>query len=80
MSWQAVAVCGESRTHGGNGGDGETGRRCSELRTSGRLLDNSVRFLLGLAENETSLLLTMSKNRLAFSENSLRTSRRAHII
>ena len=53
---------------------------CSELRTSGRLLDNRVRFLLGLAENETSLLLTMSKNGLAFSENSLRTSRRAHII
>jgi RNA-directed DNA polymerase len=31
MSWQAVAVCGESRTHGGNGGDGETGRRYRAL-------------------------------------------------
>src|SRR5688500_955435 len=31
MSWRAVAVCGESRTHGGNGGDGETGCRYRAL-------------------------------------------------
>ena len=30
---------------------------CCELRTSERLLDNSARSLLGLTENETSLLL-----------------------
>ena len=26
-SFSGVAVCDESRTHGGNGGDGETGRK-----------------------------------------------------
>jgi hypothetical protein len=31
----------------------------SELRTSERLLDNSTWSLLGLTENETSLLLTL---------------------
>jgi hypothetical protein len=31
MSSQAVAVCGESRMHGGNGGDGETGHRYRAL-------------------------------------------------
>jgi hypothetical protein len=29
MSWQAVAVCGESRMHGGNGGDGKTQFGCA---------------------------------------------------
>jgi len=38
---------------------------CNELRTSGRLLDNSARFLLGLTENIAGVLLTLSKNVLA---------------
>jgi hypothetical protein len=48
------------------GATGSTGGRRSELRTSGRLLDNSVRFLRGSAENETSLLLTIRKHGIAF--------------
>jgi hypothetical protein len=41
------------------------GTTCNELRTSGRLLDNSARFLLGLTENIAGTLLTLSKNVLA---------------
>jgi len=40
MPTQAVAVCGESRTHGDNGGDGETQFGCAlcpyPLRTGGQ--------------------------------------------
>jgi hypothetical protein len=52
---------------------------CSELRTSGRLLDNSARFLLGLTENETTLLLTVSENQLTIDEKNLQTSGSAHV-
>jgi hypothetical protein len=51
---------------------------CSELRTSAALLDNSAWVLLTFAENETSFLVTLHKNVLGFSKNSLRTSHRAH--
>ena len=35
---------------------------CNELITSAALLDNIARSLLGLPENETSLMLTLNKN------------------
>jgi hypothetical protein len=56
-----------------------TSCRTSELRTSGRLLDNNARFLLGFTENETTLLLTVSENQLTIIEKSLQTSGSAHI-
>jgi hypothetical protein len=58
-----VAVCGESRTHGDNGGDGETGRKVprsvpthlggwKQLRTPPRRLERvSVVIVLGAQES-----------------------------
>jgi hypothetical protein len=52
---------------------------CSELRTSGRLLDNRTPFQLEFTENIAGVPLTLSKNVLELSENSLKTSPRAQI-
>ena len=52
---------------------------CSDSITSGRLLDNSIRFLLALAENRTDALLTITENELAIDEKNLKTSGSAHI-
>jgi hypothetical protein len=54
--------------------------RCSSLITSGRLLDNRTSFQLEFTENIAGLLLTLSKNVLELSKNSLKTSPCAHII
>jgi hypothetical protein len=52
---------------------------CSELITSERLLDNSARFLLTFAENETCPWLTVFENQLTIHEKNLITSGPAHI-
>jgi hypothetical protein len=52
---------------------------CNELRTSGRLLDNRTPFQLEFTENIAGIPLTLSKNVLELSENSLRTSLGAQI-
>ena len=52
--------------------------RCSSLITSAALLDNMMPFQLELAENIAAVLLTLSKNVLELSKNSLKTSPRAH--
>jgi hypothetical protein len=52
--------------------------RCSDLRTSGRLLDNSAHVQLTLMENIAIALLTLSENRLTLTKNSLKTSLSAH--
>jgi hypothetical protein len=51
---------------------------CSELRTSGGLLDNIAYFQLTLIENMAIVQLTLSENRFTLTKNSLKTSVSAH--
>ena len=57
---------------------GATGT-CSSLITSGPLLDYIVPFQLALAENDTTVLLTLFENVLGLRENNLITSGAARI-
>src|SRR5882724_633639 len=54
-------------------------RRCSDLITSLALLDNMTSFLRGFIENIGGVPLTLSKNMLELSKNSLKTAACAHI-
>jgi hypothetical protein len=58
---------------------GKLSPTCSELRTSGRLLDNRTPFQLEFTENIAGVPLTLSQNVLALSENSSKTSPCAQI-
>jgi len=52
---------------------------CSDLITSGRLLDYIPGFQLEFCENSCGFLLTLSENRLGLSEDNLITSGTAWI-
>ncbi len=54
--------------------DGEHVTNCSELRMSGRFLNNSLWCVLTLRDSISSLVLILHENRLELTENSLKTS------